>query len=235
MKPVAILRYHRNEGPGYFGAYLDRKGVPWTLIRVDETEKVPGNPRAFSGIVCMGGPMSANDDLPWIPEVLALVRRAVGAEVPVLGHCLGSQLMARALGGTVSLNPVKEIGWGCVDVARSDTARHWFGDVRTFESFHWHGETFTLPAGATRIASNAHCENQAFAVGPHLAMQCHVEMTAELIRAWCLSAKRDLEASQSSPAVQSAAEMEERIDERLVALHEVADRLYDRWIERLAS
>lgn len=235
MKPVAILRYHRNEGPGYFGAYLDRRGVPWTLIRVDEREKVPGDPRAFSGIVCMGGPMSANDDLMWIPDVLGLVRHAIGADVPVLGHCLGSQLMARALGGTVSPNSVKEIGWGHVGVADNDAARHWFGDLREFESFHWHGETFTIPPGATRLASSAHCANQAFSLGPHLAMQCHVEMTAELIRAWCRSAKRDLDASQSSPGVQSADEMEERMDERLAALHEVADRLYDRWTERLAS
>jgi len=235
MKPIAILRYHRNEGPGYFGAYLDRKGVPWTLVRVDEREKVPGDAQAFSGIVCMGGPMSVNDDLPWIPQVLALVRGAVDAEVPVLGHCLGSQLMARALGGTVALNPVKEIGWGRVEVADSDVARQWFGDLRDFESFHWHGETFTVPSGATRLASSAHCANQAFALGPHLAMQCHVEMTEELIRAWCRSAKQDLDASQSSPGVQTADEMTERIDERLVALHMVADRLYDRWIERLAA
>ncbi len=179
--------------------------------------------------------MSANDDLMWIPDVLGLVRHAIGADVPVLGHCLGSQLMARALGGTVSPNSVKEIGWGHVGVADNDAARHWFGDLREFESFHWHGETFTIPPGATRLASSAHCANQAFSLGPHLAMQCHVEMTAELIRAWCRSAKRDLDASQSSPGVQSADEMEERMDERLAALHEVADRLYDRWTERLAS
>jgi len=235
MKPIAILRYHRNEGPGYFGAYLDRKDVPWTLVRVDEREKVPGDPQAFSGIVCMGGPMSVNDDLPWIPEVLALVRGAVAAEVPVLGHCLGSQLMARALGGTVALNPVKEIGWGRVEVAGNDAARQWFGGLREFESFHWHGETFTIPSGATRLASSTHCANQVFSLGPHLAMQCHVEMTEELIRAWCRSAKQDLDASQSSPGVQTAEEMLERIDERLTALHSVADRLYDRWIERLAA
>lgn len=231
MKPVAILRYHRNEGPGYFGAYLDRRGVSWTLIRVDEREKVPGDPRAFSGIVCMGGPMSVNDDLPWIPHVLALLRKAVDAAVPVLGHCLGSQLMSRALGGTVSPNRVKEIGWGHVDVADNATARDWFGDLRGFEGFHWHGETFSVPTNATRLASSAHCANQAFALGPHLAMQCHVEMTAELIRAWCQSAKQDLDAAQSSPGVQTAAEMAARLDERLAALHAVADRLYDRWLE----
>jgi GMP synthase-like glutamine amidotransferase len=234
MKPVAILRYHRNEGPGYFGAYLDRKGVPRTLIRVDEREKVPGDPQAFSGIVCMGGPMSVNDNLPWIDDVLGLVRSAVAAEVPVLGHCLGSQLMARALGGTVSPNPVVEIGWGSVTIAESDPARHWFGGLHGFESFHWHGETFTLPPQAARLASSAHCANQAFALGPHLALQCHVEMTADMIRTWCRSNASELAAMRSSPGVQSAAEMEERIDARLVALHEVADRLYDRWTEHLA-
>jgi GMP synthase-like glutamine amidotransferase len=234
MKPVAILRYHRNEGPGYFGAYLDRKGVPWTLVRVDEREKVPGDPQAFSGIVCMGGPMSVNDRLSWIDDVLGLVRGAVAAEVPVLGHCLGSQLMARALGGTVSPNPVMEIGWGNVTIADSDAARLWFGDLRGFESFHWHGETFTIPPRAERLASSVHCANQAFALGPHLAMQCHVEMTADMIRTWCRSNESELAALRPSPAVQSAAEMEERIEARLAALHAVADRLYDRWTEHLA-
>jgi len=235
MMPVAILRFHRNEGPGYFGAYLDRKGVAWTLIRVDEREKVPGDPHAFSGIVCMGGPMSVNDDLPWIPEVLALLRRAADDDVPLLGHCLGSQLMARALGGAVSPNPVKEIGWGHVDVSDNDVARRWFGRLSGFEAFHWHGETFTIPAGATRVASSAHCANQAFATGPHLALQCHVEMTADLIRSWYRANEAELAASRSSPGVQTGAEMEDRIEARLAALHEVADRLYDRWAERLGS
>lgn len=233
--PVVILRFHSNEGPGYFGAYLDRKGVPWTLIRVDEREKVPGDPQGFSGIVCMGGPMSVNDDLPWIPAVLALLRRAGDAGVPLLGHCLGSQLMARALGGTVAPNPVKEIGWGHVDVADNDVARRWFGDRRGFEAFHWHGETFTIPAGATRLASSAHCANQLFAAGPHLAMQCHVEMTADLIRSWYRANEAEIAASRSSPGVQTGAEMEERMETRLAALHEVADHLYDRWAERLGS
>jgi len=234
MKPVVILRFHGNEGPGYFGAYLDAKGVPWCLVRVDEREKVPGDPKAFSGIVCMGGPMSVNDELAWIPDVVGLLRAAAAAEVPTLGHCLGSQLMSRAFGGSVGPNPVKEIGWGRVEVAEGDAAQRWFGDHREFEAFHWHGETFTIPPGATRLAGSAHCANQAFALGPHLALQCHVEMTAELIRSWCRSNAAELAAAGGRPAVQTWAEMEERIEARLDALHEVADRLYDRWTERLA-
>src|SRR6185503_12178182 len=102
-------------------------------------------------------------------------------DVPVLGHCLGGQLMAKALGGSVARNPVKEIGWGRVDVLGREGER-WFGSLNAFQSFHWHGETFTIPAGAERIASSEHCANQAFALGPHLALQCHVEMTADLVR-----------------------------------------------------
>ena len=90
--------------------------------------------------------MSVNDDLPWIPGTLQLIRNAVAKGVPVLGHCLGAQLMSRALGGVVGPNPAKEIGWGRVDVADSDEARDWFGDTRGFLAFHWHVPDYQLRA-----------------------------------------------------------------------------------------
>ena len=93
--------------------------------------------------------MSVNDDLPWIAPTLALIRQAVVNDIPVLGHCLGAQLMSKALGGKVSRSLVKEIGWGEVSVADNPSAHKWFGELSKFEAFHWHGETFTLPAGAT--------------------------------------------------------------------------------------
>jgi len=156
MKPVAILRHVATEGPGYFATYLDRHQVSWRVVKIDEGEPVPGNPREFSGLVFMGGPMSVNDSLPWIAPSLALIRAAVDEGVPVLGHCLGGQLIAKALGGNVTRNPVKEIGWGRVDVLPNDVARSWFGPgLECFDSFHWHGETFSIPPGATRIASSS--------------------------------------------------------------------------------
>jgi len=127
MKPVAIFRHAPTEGPGYFATVLERHQVPWRLIKVDAGEAVPADPRAFSGLVFMGGPMSVNDDLPWIAAVLRLIRSGVDADVPVLGHCLGGQLMSAALGGTVSRNPVKEIGWGEVVVADTPQAQQWLG------------------------------------------------------------------------------------------------------------
>jgi len=234
MLPVAIFRHSVTEGPGYFATFLDARRVPWQLVKVDAGDAVPANPRRFSGFAFMGGPMSVNDALPWIPKVLALVNKAVDADIPVLGHCLGGQLMAKALGGRVTRNAVKEIGWGAVTVEDSAPARAWFGATREFSGFHWHGETFTIPPGAEKIAASAHCANQAFALGKHLGMQCHVEMTPALVRSWCQDWEKEL-AAKAGPSVQTPAQMQEGIDERVRSLNAIADLLYERWAEGLKS
>ncbi|HVY04452.1 MAG TPA: type 1 glutamine amidotransferase [Burkholderiales bacterium] len=235
MKPVAIFRHSPTEGPGYFATYLDSRDLPWRLIAIDEGEPVPSSASEFSGLVFMGGPMSVNDDLPWIPPVLGLIRDASDAEVPVLGHCLGGQLMSKALGGKVGRNPVKEIGWGEVEVADNPQARAWFGpDLKRFESFHWHGETFSIPPGAVRIMGNGVCENQGFVVGKNLGMQCHVEMTQGLIESWCKSGADEIENARS-PAVQKPEQMRVDMANKLAALRGVATRLYDKWVEGLKA
>lgn len=232
MKPVAIFRHHPLEGPGNFATYLDLYSIPWQLIKIDANEDLPSEALQFTGLVFMGGPMSANDDLPWIEPALALIRQAVTKNIPVLGHCLGGQLMAKALGGAVSVNPVKQIGWGEVNIADNRVARAWFGQLTSFEAFHWHGETFTVPENATLVLSDAHCENQAFALDKHLALQCHVEMTGEMVKAWCSNGAAEIDAS-SGPAVQSAEAMQVNLDERVSALNRVAGRLYEKWITGL--
>ncbi len=234
MKPVAIFRYAQSEGPGHFATYLERKSVPWKLVAMDEGDAVPKSPRDFSGLAFMGGAMSVNDDLPWIPPLLEFIREAVRKEVPLIGHCLGGQLMSKAFGGTVGPNPVKEIGWGEVRVPDNAVARAWFGSLEPFTAFHWHGETFSIPPGATRIAASVYCANQGFALGKHLGMQCHVEMTVEMIRAWGRLGREEIDASDS-PGVQKPEQMEEEIEERVARLSKVADRLYGHWIEGLAK
>lgn len=232
MKPVAIFRFARTEGPGYFATYLSGRGVPWQVVPVDAGAEVPDDPRVFSGIALMGGPMSVNDDLPWIAPVLSLIRAAAGVDVPVVGHCLGGQILAKAMGGVVTRNPVKEIGWGRVDLLDVAEARRWFGDgLTSFDSFHWHGETFSVPPGAVRLAASPHCANQAFALGPHLGMQCHVEMTPELIHAWCRDWEKEVaRLAERVPSVQTPAEMTERVEEKTHALNAIADRVYARWL-----
>jgi GMP synthase-like glutamine amidotransferase len=158
----------------------------------------------------------------------------VRKDVPVIGHCLGGQLMSKAFGGTVGANPYKEIGWGEVRVSDNGVAREWLGDVQAFETFQWHGETFSIPPGATRVLENAHCRNQAFALGKHLGLQCHVEMTEELIKVWARGGAEEIAAAAGSPAVQSPEEMTSNIESRLDRLHEVANQLYDKWTENLS-
>jgi len=235
MKPVAILRHVRSEGPGYFATVLERRSIPLRLIAVDAGEGLPRSARAFSGLAFMGGPMSANDDLPWIPPALALMRDAVRQDVPLLGHCLGAQLMAKALGGRVQPNSVKEIGWGEVTVSDNALAHEWFGPLDGFTAFHWHGETFSLPLGATRVLENAHCANQAFVLGKHVGLQCHLEMTAALVRSWCRAGRADIDASVASLGVQTPDEMQRALDARVEALNAVGERIYARWLAGLVG
>ena len=233
MKPVAIFRHTESEGPGHIAAFLEQQNIPHTLIRVDAGDVVPASPDAYSGLVFMGGPMSVNDDLPWIPRSLALIRQAVEQDIPVLGHCLGGQLMAKALGGVVSRNPIKEIGWGAVQVLNKPEARDWFGDIAEFESFHWHGETFSIPDGAVRILESPYCANQAYVLGgKHLGMQCHVEMTEAMIRVWCDNGAGEI-AQSNSPAVQQPQTILEQTPQHLSQLTAVAERLYRHWIRDL--
>jgi GMP synthase-like glutamine amidotransferase len=233
MKPVGIFRTARTEGPGYFATYLERRSIPWKLVPLDEGAAVPREPRDYGGLAVMGGPMSANDELPWIPPLLELLRNAVRQDVPVIGHCLGGQLMSRAFGGTVRAHTLREIGWGEVRVADNGVAREWLGGLQAFETFQWHGDTFSIPPGATRVLEGEHCTNQAFALGKHLALQCHVEMTPELVRAWISTGADEIAAHRKSPAVQQPEEMQRDLEARLERLHQVADRLYERWSSSL--
>jgi GMP synthase-like glutamine amidotransferase len=227
MKPIAIFRHSPGEGPGYFATFLDRHSLPWTLFRLDDGVSPPPTSAEFSGLCFMGGPMSVNDDLPWIPQTLRLIREADAAGIPVIGHCLGGQLMAKALGGAVAGNAVKEIGWGLVEATADAVAADWLGDTPRFEAFHWHGETFSIPPGATRILRSPHCANQAFVRGPHLGLQCHVEMTESMIRLWCR--QWAAENAPASASVQTPAEMQDDMEARIAAMRVVADRLYTRW------
>ena len=233
MLPVLIVRHTATEGAGYFSEFLDQHGIPWQLLRVDAGEALPPNLNGYSGLCLMGGPMSVNDDLPWIAPELDLIREAVAQQQPVIGHCLGGQLLAKAMGGTVGANPVKEIGWGEVRVTDSNAAAEWVGDAQSLWVFHWHGETFTIPPDGTRILDSAYCSNQAFVLdGRHIGMQCHIEMTPPMIQSWCASGANEI-AISPSPAVQSPEVMQADMEVQTQLLHRIADKIYSRWIQGL--
>ena len=233
MNPVIIFQHVAHEGPGYLGDFLTQHQIPWQIVNTVEFETLPTSIAAYSGVVLMGGPMSVNDDLPWISTVLELIREAVQLDIPVLGHCLGGQLMSRALGGEITQNAVKEIGWGEVKISNNATAKQWFGEIEAFNAFHWHGETFSLPQSATHVLASVHCQNQAFAIGKHLAFQTHVEVTADMVKAWCDLGQDELQAAASSPGVQQAEAMQETLVLHCFFLNKVAKKVYGEWIKGL--
>ena len=233
MKSVAIFRHAATEGPGYLGDFLDQQAVPWQLIRIDKGDAVPTNAASYSGLVFMGGPMSVNDNLPWIAPILGLIREAIDNDIPVLGHCLGGQLMSKALGAQITKNPTKEIGWGEVTVSKNEAAKNWFGNIETFNAFHWHGETFSLPQGAIHLLASPYCQNQAWSIGKHLALQTHIEMTTEMVIKWCEEGEKEICDSASSAAVQQAEAMQQELPLHCFFLQKVAKQVYSQWIQGL--
>lgn len=232
MKPIYIFRHLAHEGPGYFAEVLERYALPHRLIAIDLGEAVPDDIHGASALAFMGGEMSVNDPLPWIERELNLIRQAQETGMPVIGHCLGGQLIAKALGSEVTANIMREVGWH--DVEKTPEGKHseWLHDLpETFEVFHWHGETFSLPPSATPLLSNPWCDAQAFAIGNSLAMQCHIEMTAPMVREWCEHGGDYL--VPTSASVQSKEQMLENLDARVEALQRVADVIYAHWLRPL--
>ena len=234
MKPITIFRHVESEGPGYFGDFLDRHQIPFHVIRLDQGEAVPNTLEQTSALVFMGGPMSVNDEIDWIEPDLKLIRLAIKKNMPVLGHCLGGQLISKALGGSIGPNPVKEFGWLPVHQQDNPAARDWLESLpKSFDAFHWHGETFTIPEGATNILASEFCPNQAFVIGNTLAMQCHVEMSAEMVIDWAELHPNDI--ATATPSIQTYAQMTESLDERIATLQGHADKLYQRWLRPLVE
>jgi GMP synthase-like glutamine amidotransferase len=232
MKPVLIVRHVAHEGPAYLGEFFRSHEIPVELLRIDAGEPVPPKPDRFAGIVFMGGPMSVNDDLPWIAPALDLIRQAMDVGIPVLGHCLGGQLMARALGAEVTGNPVPEYGWLPVEVDDNPVAKEWFSRLPPrFEAFHWHGETFACPSGATPVLRSEFCDNQGFVIGNSLALQCHVEMTNDLTYDWVHRAEPGT--LTPAPSIQSGDDMLSDLDQKVAAVQKAADAIYAHWIRGL--
>lgn len=232
MKPAFILRHLDCEGAGYLATVLERHNLPYRVVAIDDGESPPLDVQDFSALVLMGGPMSVNDPLPWIAQEVELIRAAHARQIPVLGHCLGAQLIATAFGQTVRPNHSKEIGWYDIESIKSPSAARWLSEVpRHFLGFHWHGETFGLPQEAIPLFRSTLCQQQGFAIGNTLALQFHVEITEQMVDEW--AARNSAELANPPPGVQTTAQLRENMTGRVAALHEVADALYAAWLRPL--
>ena len=227
MKPIYIFRHITCEGPGYFGEYLNRHQIPSRLIAIDRGDSVPISIDDMGGLVFMGGRLTSMTHLPWIDAELKLIGLAHQADLPVLGHCLGGQLIAKAFGAAVRANTVKEIGWH--EVRKNTEPSSWLAGLPlSFEAFHWHGETFNMPEGAVHLLESQWCQHQAFACGRMLALQFHVEMTAQMVTEWAKLYHRQL--ANPSGSIQSHDAMTTKLEMRIKMLNVVADAIYDRWL-----
>jgi GMP synthase-like glutamine amidotransferase len=167
------------EDIGSIRSWLDARGAVVTYTRFFVGDPIPALD-ALDLLIVMGGPMSVNDEalLPWLVAEKEALRDAMARHLPTLGICLGAQLIASALGASVYPNPAKEIGW--FPIRAVDAAAGTFRFPADCTVFHWHGETFDLPAGARRLAESAACANQAFEIHPGvIGLQFHLETMPE--------------------------------------------------------
>jgi GMP synthase (glutamine-hydrolysing) len=231
MKPALILQHVSTDGPAYLGTWLRERGIAHEVRNPEAGDAYPDTMRDFSALALLGGSMSANDALPALRQAERLILQAMAAGLPVIGHCLGGQLMARALGARVAASPAPEIGWQPVQVRNNADAHAWFGGEAEHTVMQWHYDAFELPAGATPLARSAACPHQAFAIGPHLAMQFHLEIDAHKLAVWAAEeCARWRAAQQAHTSVQGGPAMRALAAQAMPAHHRLADRVYTRWL-----
>ena len=184
---ILVVKSTGIEGPGLWERLMEDKGIRCRIIEAPE-EEVPPDPRPYSHVFILGGPVSANEEekYPFLSQEIELIKNCVDMDKPLLGICLGSQLVAKVLGSQVYSAPAKEIGWHTVELTRPAAMDFLFSFMpREVTVFQWHEETFDLPCFSTRLAASQVCLNQAFRYKNHIyGLQFHLEVTQGMINRW---------------------------------------------------
>lgn len=231
VKPVLVLQNLNADGPAYLGTWLRARGIAYEVRNAEAGDSFPSRVDDYAALALLGGVMSANDELPSLRHAERLILQAMDRAVPVLGFCLGGQLMARALGAPITRSPAPEVGWQPVEVLDDPQAHGWFGAAAAHVVLQWHYEAFGLPAGAKLLARSAACPNQAFSIGPHLALQFHLEVDETKLRVWAAEESALWrEAQRTHRSVQDRASMLEHCAARIAVQQRLAGRVYGRWL-----
>ena len=186
MPRVTCFQHIDCEGPGTLLEILNAKGVQVEVLKPSQGQPVPDHPG--DGLIVLGGPMGVYEEkqFPWMTRELDAIRRCLDASIPVLGICLGSQMLAHASGGQVFRGAQPEVGWYPLSLTPEGHGDPLLlGLPSSFDAFHWHGDTFTLPGKAVRLAESTLYRNQIFKIGTNAyGFQCHLEVTEAMAREW---------------------------------------------------
>ena len=180
MSKVLLVQNTRIEGSGYLGELLQKDGFEITSVNAKHEKLPDGN---FSLVVILGAPESANDDLPYLQAEQRLIKNSVDENIPVLGICLGSQLIAKTFGAKVYTGSKKEIGF-YNDLKIDNNSKLFSRFQNPFTVFHWHSDTFDLPEGSIRLASSENYQNQAFQYKCAIGLQFHLEVNEDMVNLW---------------------------------------------------
>jgi GMP synthase-like glutamine amidotransferase len=184
---VLAFRHVPFEGLGLLEDVLRRRGAAIDYVDGYQADAVVPAAERYEALVFLGGPMSVNDDLGYLRCEMEIIRAAVARRQPVLGICLGAQLIAKAMGARVQPNAEKEIGWFELEFTPAAARDPLFAGLSKELVFHWHGETFDLPEGAELLASSRACRHQAYRIGSYLyGFQFHLEVTPAMVADWCV-------------------------------------------------
>jgi GMP synthase (glutamine-hydrolysing) len=233
-RQVLVLQHAAPEGPGLIGRAIEARELPIQIVRSFEGAHVPGEIGDALGLVVMGGPMGVNDAerLPYLRQEMKLIEQAIQAGCPVLGVCLGSQLVAHVLGARVTKGPRKEIGWHQVTMTADGLTDPIFkGSESSFTAFHWHGDIFSLPQGATSLARSELTAHQAFRYGTSVyGILFHLEVTQEILEGMALAFAAELvEVGETTSSLLSQSA------EHLSPLAERGGRAFAVWADILAG
>lgn len=196
MEEVLVFQHDPFEDLGTFAEVLEKQGANCRVIQLFHGEMPAEEWDRIQALIILGGPMGVHDEeqFPFLRWEKRIIRAAIDEAVPLLGVCLGAQLIAATLGATVYHGPVKEIGWSPISVTphgQMDSLLGYLPENATV--FQWHGDGFDLPSGAIRLASSVNYENQAFRLGKNIyALQFHLEVTPPMIERWIDVRSKDL-------------------------------------------
>jgi GMP synthase (glutamine-hydrolysing) len=231
-RTAVALRHVAFEDLGLLAPIMEREGWDVSFCEAAVDDLSHASIKNAELLIALGGPIGVYDtnDYPFLISEIALLEYRLSRGFPTIGICLGSQLMAKALGGRVFKGPVKEIGWGALDLTeagRSSCLKALQGDDAVV--LHWHGDTFDLPRQATRLASNRNYENQAFAYGRHaLALQFHIEADPRQLEEWYVGHAAELSAAKVFiPELRAATQRHAK------GLALRADRVFSNWLHQL--